>query len=301
MTTKTFLLKKGIYIIKLFSIICLASVLYAFTPIQTNKTIQPVDYVNPYMGNISHLLVPTFPTIHMPHSMLRVYPERNDYTDDIIKGLPITVTSHRGSSAFNLSPYSGQTNRRSAVINYSYDNEKITPYSYYVYLDEEDIEVNYTLSHQSAIYNLNFGKNEESRVAINSRNGELSWDGVAISGYQNLSNNVKVYLYLLPEQSPEGISIIKNGEITDGTSSSGRDACIVLKWSKDNKKLSLRYGISYISEEQARKNLEREVAGKSFQEISDTGRGIWNKELSKIVIDGGTYDDKVIFYTSLYR
>lgn len=301
MTTKTFLLKKGIYIIKLFSIICLASVLYAFTPIQTNKTIQPVDYVNPYMGNISHLLVPTFPTIHMPHSMLRVYPERNDYTDDIIKGLPITVTSHRGSSAFNLSPYSGQTNRRSAVINYSYDNEKITPYSYYVYLDEEDIEVNYTLSHQSAIYNLNFGKNEESRVAINSRNGELSWNGVAISGYQNLSNNVKVYLYLLPEQSPEGISIIKNGEITDGTSSSGRDACIVIKWSKDNKKLSLRYGISYISEEQARKNLEREVAGKSFEEISDTGRGIWNKELSKIVIDGGTYDDKVIFYTSLYR
>lgn len=24
----------------------------------------PVDYVNPYMGNISHLLVPTYPTVH---------------------------------------------------------------------------------------------------------------------------------------------------------------------------------------------------------------------------------------------
>lgn len=34
----------------------------------------PVDYVNPYMGNISHLLVPTFPTIHLPNSLLRVYP-----------------------------------------------------------------------------------------------------------------------------------------------------------------------------------------------------------------------------------
>ena len=33
----------------------------------------PVDYVNPYMGNISHLLVPTYPTIHLPNSMLRVY------------------------------------------------------------------------------------------------------------------------------------------------------------------------------------------------------------------------------------
>ena len=26
----------------------------------------PVDYVNPYIGNISHLLVPTFPTIQLP-------------------------------------------------------------------------------------------------------------------------------------------------------------------------------------------------------------------------------------------
>ena len=25
----------------------------------------PVDYVNPYMGNISHLLVPTYPTVHL--------------------------------------------------------------------------------------------------------------------------------------------------------------------------------------------------------------------------------------------
>ena len=29
----------------------------------------PVDYVNPYIGNISHLLVPTFPTIQLPNSM----------------------------------------------------------------------------------------------------------------------------------------------------------------------------------------------------------------------------------------
>ena len=34
-----------------------------------------VDYVNPYIGNISHLLVPTFPTVQLPNSMLRVYPE----------------------------------------------------------------------------------------------------------------------------------------------------------------------------------------------------------------------------------
>jgi len=34
--------------------------------IQKDNVKDPVDYVNPYMGNISHLLVPTFPTIHLP-------------------------------------------------------------------------------------------------------------------------------------------------------------------------------------------------------------------------------------------
>src|SRR5512133_1978571 len=73
-----------------------------------DKEKQPVDYVNPYIGNISHLLVPTFPTIHLPNSILRVYPQREDFTGDLIKGLPIIVTSHRGSSAFNLSPFQGE-------------------------------------------------------------------------------------------------------------------------------------------------------------------------------------------------
>lgn len=66
-----------------------------------------VDYVNPYIGNISHLLIPTFPTVQLPNSMLRVYPERADFTADRINGLPLIVTHHREHSAFNLSVYCG--------------------------------------------------------------------------------------------------------------------------------------------------------------------------------------------------
>ena len=59
------------------------------------------------MGNISHLLVPAYPTVHLPNNMLRVYPVRNDFTGDVLSGPPIVVTSYRGSSAFSLSPYGG--------------------------------------------------------------------------------------------------------------------------------------------------------------------------------------------------
>ena len=98
--------------------------------IADNLPKEPVEYVNPYMGNISHLLVPTYPTVHLPNSMLRVYPERGDFTGDRLGGLPLIVTSHRGSSAFNLSPYQGDEAGLKPVIQYSYDREKIVPYRY---------------------------------------------------------------------------------------------------------------------------------------------------------------------------
>lgn len=79
----------------------LAAIIILFVSCQNN--IQPVDYVNPYMGNISHLLVPTYPTIHRPNQMLRLYPARADFTSDTMDGLPMAVTSHRGKSAFSLS------------------------------------------------------------------------------------------------------------------------------------------------------------------------------------------------------
>lgn len=63
----------------------------------------PVDYVNPYIGNISHLLMPTFPTVHLPNGMMRVYPVRGAYTDSRINGLPLIVVNHRECQAFNLS------------------------------------------------------------------------------------------------------------------------------------------------------------------------------------------------------
>ena len=79
--------------------LAVASLLGACGQVQTTDAGKDyVDYVNPYIGNISHLLVPTFPTVQLPNSMLRVYPERSDYTSERVNGLPIVVTNHRERS-----------------------------------------------------------------------------------------------------------------------------------------------------------------------------------------------------------
>ena len=77
-----------------------------FAPL-ASQAAEPVDYVNPYIGSISHLLVPCFPTIQLPNSLMRIYPTRNDYVTEYIDGLPIVVTNHRERSAFRLSVTQG--------------------------------------------------------------------------------------------------------------------------------------------------------------------------------------------------
>ena len=111
----------------LFATLAICSMMGACNGRQHIVNRSPVDYVNPYIGNISHLLVPTFPTIQLPNSMLRVYPERADYTTELLNGLPLIVTNHRERSAFNLSPYQGEN--LCPIITYNYDNEHLTPYS----------------------------------------------------------------------------------------------------------------------------------------------------------------------------
>ncbi|MDR2424786.1 MAG: GH92 family glycosyl hydrolase [Prevotellaceae bacterium] len=261
---------------------------------------EPVDFVNPYMGNISHLLVPTYPTVHLPNSMLRVYPERGDFTSDRLHGLPVVVTSHRGSSAFNISPVADGAAMHS-IVSYSFDNEKISPYRYSVYLDEDGIEVDYAPARQSGIYRLQFLKGKgNNKIIVNTRNGKLETDGQTVYGHQGIGGSTRVYLYLETEQKAKSAGALSRQKIdTDRRSVEGHNEAIVLEF--DEPEIRLRYGVSFISSEQAKKNLHREMSAWSVEQTANAGRKAWNDALGKIEIDGGDDNSKTVFYTSLYR
>ncbi len=65
--------------------------------------------------------------------------------------------------------------------------------------------------------------------------------------------------------------------------------------------VELKVGISYTSIENARKNLETEVARRSFDEVRTEAHDTWNDALGKVRVEGGTDEDKIIFYTGLYH
>lgn len=268
---------------------------------QAKITKDYVDYVNPYMGNISHLLVPTYPTVHLPNSLLRVYPERGDYTADRLFGLPLIVTSHRGKSAFNLSPMVKLPGSLKPVQLYSYDQEEIHPYAYSVLLDQENIQVDYALSHQSGMYTFTFPANSSKYLQFNSQDGKLQWDGQGLSGIQDIGNGTFVYIYAVPESKPLAVKRLQGQQLENGVEAAGKNSCIVLEFNQAGNSLRMKYGVSFIGVAQAKANLKREIVDFDQKKLAEKGRKIWNEALGKIAVEGENESDKHVFYTSLYR
>ncbi len=70
---------------------------------------------------------------------------------------------------------------------------------------------------------------------------------------------------------------------------------------KKNEKVYLKSGISFVSIEGAKNNLLSEIKDFNFEKVKSNASGLWNEALSKIKINGGSEDEKKIFYTALYH
>lgn len=70
---------------------------------------------------------------------------------------------------------------------------------------------------------------------------------------------------------------------------------------KKDEEVTLKVGISYVDMDGAEKNFKAEIADKDFDQIRKEAKESWNKELGRVEISGGTEEQKIIFYTSLYH
>jgi predicted alpha-1,2-mannosidase len=68
-----------------------------------------------------------------------------------------------------------------------------------------------------------------------------------------------------------------------------------------NETVLLKTGISLVSIDGAKKNLQTEIKDWNFDAVRKQARERWNKALGKIAIEGGTQNDKTVFYTALYH
>ncbi len=138
--------------------------------------------------------------------------------------------------------------------------------------------------------------------SLNSDDGELTANGPVVTGFQKLSGNTNAYFYLVFSVQPDRTGIFgENAPNWGAATTSGQGASLLLSLGKGKTPISARYGVSFISVDQARKNLEREIPDFDLARVSAAGRAEWNGALGKILVEGGSEDQKTVFYTSLYR
>ena len=252
---------------------------------------EPVDYVNNRIGNISHLLVPTYPTCQQPNSMVRMNPGHNEFVTDRMDGLPLNVPSHRQGSVLTLMPYCGDAAGLKPRISYRYDQEKTSPYKYSVLFDDYGIFTEFAPGKKAGMFSFTFEEDGDRFIQLRTNGkGEIKGEGNSFSGYEVYWKTTKHYFYAEFDQTPVAFSENGNGTTLNHA-----------QFDKNVKKVNMRYGVSYISVEQAKKNLEKEIKDYNLEALATTARNEWNKVLSKIDVKGGSEDQKTTFYTALYR
>jgi predicted alpha-1,2-mannosidase len=264
------------------------TVTLAFTACDSGK--EPVDMVNNRIGNISHLLVPTFPTAHRPNSMLRMNPDHNEFVTDRMGGLPMNVPSHRQGNVTLMMPFCGDKSVVKFNYPYRYDHETTSPYRYSVYFDDFGVLVDYAPAEHSAVMSYTFEQEGDRFVQLRNLNGngKIYAEGNKMWGY-DVYHGHNHYFYLEFDQTPVAFNC-KDG-----------DGIRYAQFAPEVTTVKARYGVSYIDEKQARKHMEREIPRFDVDKVAEAGRKAWNECLGKIEIEGGSEDEQIVFYTALYR
>lgn len=258
----------------------LTAIVLALCTFLARQAAAQVEYVDPTIGNVGILLVPTRPTVYLPNSMVRVYPMREDAMDDRIQSFPLTISSHRQAELFSIMPGDGAPA--------AYDQEHTTPYDYSTRFDDSLIRLGFTPTERCGYWRFSSPKGNASVVLANRQPGSLHVEGNSTITGEETAEGLRAYFFG-EFNAPVHIS-------TQSANGKGR-----LVATADTAGIEFRYGVSFISAEQAEKNLRREIPQWGFDRVKDAAKARWNETLGRIVVEGGTDAQRRVFYTALYR
>lgn len=83
---------------------------------------------------------------------------------------------------------------------------------------------------------------------------------------------------------------------------SGDDVGVWFTYDTDeNEAVEVKMGVSFVSIENARLNMDTEQPDFNFDKVCTAASTMWNNNLSRVKVEGGTKDEKSIFYTGMYH
>ena len=288
-----------------------------------------VDYVNPLMGTDSKKSMSngnTYPAIAKPWGMNFWTPMTAEmgngwaynYDDDKIRGIKQT---HQPSpwlndyAAFSFMAVTGelkyQEDERASW--FSHKAETVAPYHYSVYLAEYDVTAEVAPTSRAAHFKFTFPEADSSYIMLDAffkgsmvkiLPKERKIIGYCRNNRGGVPENFHNYFVAEFDKDFEMTHTWKDNWILqkNNLNSEGKHVGAIIGFkTKKGEVVNVKVASSFISLEQAKINLDREIGKDSFDETKEKAKNAWEEELSRIKIEDDNIDNIKTFYSCLYR
>lgn len=292
------------------------------------------QFVNPFIGTGGH--GHTFPGATMPFGMVQLSPDTRvdgswdgcsgyHYSDTVLYGFSHTHLSGTGCSDYGdvlLMPFVWKKEGEipsSFTAKFSHLSEMASP-GYYGVRPENGILSELTVTTRAGFHRYDYGayqdKGEPQTVSdpenslsagvildLYHRDDLLDFEIISVGknevyGYRRskawAKNQVVYYWITFSEPIIRYFTLDKN----NNTARSG--AKMAFDFGKKGE-VKVKVGISGVDAKGANKNLVKEIPHWDFEKTKKEAVANWDKELSKIQVEGGTKEQNTVFYTALYH
>lgn len=292
------------------------------------------QYVDPFIGTADH--GHTYPGATVPFGMVQLSPDNGrsgwdwssgyHYSDSIIVGFSHTHLSGTGIGdlcdiQFMPASFSNNTSddeiiNQKFISKFDHNNESAGPGYYSVLLKDFNIKSELTAALRSGFQKHTYNKNGKDFVQLD-LGFSINWDTPTetfikiindhtICGYRfstGWAKDQRVYFY-----TEFSKPIIKSFLIADSLyrknifEVKGKTTRAIFQFDlKTNSALLIKIGISSVSIDNAKLNLENDIKDWDFNQIKIDASQKWNKELSKIQVKSSNKNLLRTFYTALYH
>ncbi len=283
------------------------------------------QYVDPMIGTGGH--GHTYPGAVLPHGMVQLSPDTRldgwdgcggyHYSDDYIYGFTHTHLSGTGCSDYGdilLMPMTGTPSPDNKIYGskFSHKNEKASAGYYSVKLDDDNILAELTATERVGFHRYTFASAAGNSIILDLKHR----DEVIASSLKLINRKTLVgmrrskawaddqYVYFAMEFSTpfSKFGLYMNDEVLP-ESFGELDSFKNIKafFTFNAKQVMVKVGISGVSEEGARRNLDAELSGWDFDQTKQQAEKKWNDELGRIEVTGTDKQQLRNFYTALYH
>jgi len=293
-----------------------------------NAVFSPVDLANPLMGTDSKSSLSngnTYPSICLPWGMNLWTPQTGamgdgwayTYNADKIRGFKQT---HQPSpwindyGQFSILPQTGKIkiDEDERASWFSHKTEVAKPYYYSVYLADYNVTTEITPTERAASFRFTFPKTDSANIIIDAFDkgsyvkiipSERKIVGYTTKNSDAVPGNFKNYFVIYIDKPFKLASTWHDKTVDKGhLEYKGDHSGAVLSFSTSTgEKVHLKVASSFISIEQAEINLTRELGKDSFDVTKQKAKTVWNNNLGRLKVEGGSIDQMRTFYSCLYR